>query len=202
MLFETFIINIATFVLSLLVIVGLSIWNIENDIYIYLYSHSYEFLWFLVIFNMILSISIIGLTIYKKSRTYIETQLYELGKLVYIIFTPAILILSVCWLAISASIAKIANECSQFKNLVKNDHFINNFTCTGEIMISIFGFVLFIIYGSLFLFNAIELIKILMENYKYNQHTQNEINEQTQQTEELQQISTRNSSLQQITNVA
>ena len=78
MLFQIYIINITTLVLSFFTIGGLSIWKLEDDIYIYLYPHSYNFLWTLVIFNIFFSISVIGMTIHNKSRTYIELKLYEL----------------------------------------------------------------------------------------------------------------------------
>jgi hypothetical protein len=201
MLFETFIFNITTLALSFLTVAGLCIWQLEDDIYIYLYPHSYGFLWFLVILNLFLSISIIGLTIYKKSRMYIETQIYDLGKLVYVLFAPTTLVLSVCWLAIASSVTQITTECFKFKKVMENerDQSFRKFTCTGEIMISVFGFTLFIVYASLFLFNAMEIIKMLIENYKYNQHTKNEILQETRQEQapqELQEISTRHSSLQ------
>lgn len=36
-----------------------------------------------------------------------------------------------------------------------------------------------------FLFNAIEIIRMLIENYKYNQHVKNEIVQQTTDTSTL-----------------
>ena len=198
MLFQIYIINITTLVLSFFTIGGLGIWKLEDDIYIYLYPHSYNFLWTLVIFNIFFSISVIGMTIHNKSRTYIELKLYELEKLVYIIFAPITLIIGICWLAISSNITQITDECFRFRKIMENEHFFHKFTCTGEVMISIFGFTLFIIYGSLFIFNIVEIIKMLIENYRYNQNTENEINEPMQSPQEL---LTRNSSLQQYTTI-
>lgn len=204
MLFDTFIINLATLVLSFITISGLSIWKLEDDIYIYLYPHAYGFLWFLVIVTLFFSISVIGLTINKNSRMYIETELLRLGDLVYVFFTPVTFIVSICWLAITSNIIQITDRCFRFKRFM-NEGFYNKFTCTGETIISVFGFALFIIYGCLFFFNAVKVYKMLIENYKYNQHTQNELEQQTtqevQQPQEMQEILPRNSSLKQDTNI-
>jgi len=190
MFFETFIVYISIFTLCGLILTGLSIWIIEDDVYIYLYPNSYNFLWFLVMTNAFISISIIILITYKKTKTYIANQLIEFGDFIYLITIPFTFIMAVFWLGISSDFAKISNQCFGFKKRLNNT-FSRKFTCTGELMISIFGFTIFVFYSIL----LISKILYIIRSYNFQRNVldqimglRNQEQEQEQEQEQMQEI--------------
>ena len=199
MLFPAFLLCVAVFTLSFLILSSIIVWKIEDDIYIYLYHHSYTFLWFLVIVHILSSTIFSFLFLYKRTRNFIETIFTQLDDTIYFIMLPFSAILSITWLGISCNITQITNECFNLKKQMENEIYYDKFTCTGQVMISVFGFCMFIIWGSLLLFNAIECFKILNANYKYNQSTRHQNNlenlNQNQTPTELSDVPSRNSSL-------
>lgn len=199
MLFPAFLFSVAVFTLSFLILSSIIVWTIEDDIYIYLYHHSYTFLWFLVIVHILSSTICSFLFLYKRSRNFIETIFTQLDDNIYFIMLPFCAILSITWLGISCNVIQIIQECSNFKKQMENEQYYQKFTCTGQIMISVFGFCMFILWGSLLLFNAIECFKILNATYKYNQTTRHQNNlenlNQNQTPTELSDVPNRHSSL-------
>lgn len=197
MLFASFLFCIGVFTLSFLILSSIIIWKIEDDIYIYLYNHSYNFLWVLIIAHIIFSSLFSVLFLYKRTRNFIETIFVQLEDNIYFIILPFSAIISLIWLGMSCNVTQITTECFNLKKDMENEMYYDKFTCTGEILTTVFGFCMFIIWGSLLLYNTIECLKILKTNYDYNQTTrhQNNLEQQIQSPTELSEVQTRNSSL-------
>ena len=180
-MFETFIINISIFTLCCLVLAGISIWIIEDDIFIYLYPHSYNFIWFLVITNAFISFTTVVLSTSQKTKFIIQREVTKLGDLIYILIISYAFVASIFWLGISSNFAKITSECFSFKKRVAYASFFNKTTCTGEIMISIFGFAICIFYSIMLISNVVYVVKTI---YKYNESVLNELQMEEQVEQE------------------
>jgi|UniRef100_A0A6C0AL48 hypothetical protein len=130
---------IASIILSIGSIVGVSVWADSNDIFTL--SDSYSFYWFVAITSLLFSLaSYFTHTLkYIISYTRQSTKLSNLHMYAVSIFGS---IYTIFWLGASASVASNLRYCL----VIKNNYRYYNYNCNGQIISTVFGFLNFILW--------------------------------------------------------
>ena len=139
-------------VLSVCALIGAIVWSSSYDLFT-LHS-SYGFYWFMSIANTIICLLTFVILLFPSFfKFYMDiTSNSHTSKYVFLAYSA---IGSFFWLASAAGVAKLSSDCISLKNHV---FLHSSFNCTGEIVSSIFGFLLFVLH---IIFLTINLINVI-----------------------------------------
>lgn len=120
-------------------LIGAIVMAAQNDFYTA--SGSYGYYWFLTILS--LAVSIAGYHYHVRSTVKINHQ-YT----IYITF-GVYAFFTISWFGVSASLASISRECLYYKNELTGYYSYTGqrFSCDGEVISSIFGFLSFFVWA-------------------------------------------------------
>ena len=130
---------IASIILSIGSIAGVSVWADSNDIFTL--SNSYSFYWFVAITSLLFSLASYFIHTLKIFIDYTR-QSIKLSNLHLYVVTFFGSIYTIFWLGASAGVTSNLRYCLVIKN-----NFNFNYNCNGQIISTVFGFLNFILWS-------------------------------------------------------